>query len=73
MHWQAIADLFLSCGGDSDSELHYLSTQLARFPLAGHYHANLMLQMTPDLCGAYQAKSSFAGVPFSFESRGVAV
>ena len=38
MHWRAMADLFLSCG-DSDSELHNLSTQLARFPQVGCYHA----------------------------------
>ena len=39
MHWWAMADLFLS-HGDSDLELHNLSTQLAKFPLVGHYHAN---------------------------------
>jgi hypothetical protein len=35
MHWKAMFDLFLS-----DSELHNLSTQLARFPLVGYYHPN---------------------------------
>jgi hypothetical protein len=34
---QAMANLFLS-REDSDSELHNLSTQLVRFPLACHYH-----------------------------------
>lgn len=33
MHWRAMANLCLSHG--ADSELHNLSTQLARFPLAG--------------------------------------
>lgn len=32
MHWQAMVYLFLSLG-DSDSELHNLSTHLSRFPL----------------------------------------
>jgi hypothetical protein len=36
-----MADLFLSLG-DSDSELHNLSTQLSRFPLA--------VATTPTLC-----------------------
>lgn len=39
-----MANLFLS-PGDSDSELHSLSTVLAEFPLAGHYHANPVLQI----------------------------
>jgi hypothetical protein len=46
MHWRGMADLLLSCG-DSDSELHNLSTQLARFPLSSCYHANHMLQIPP--------------------------
>ena len=37
---------------ETDSELHSLSTQLTRFPLAGCYHANLMLQIPHCLCGA---------------------
>ena len=34
-----MANLFLS-NGDSDSELHNLSTQFARFPLMSHYYTN---------------------------------
>ena len=60
MHWQAMADLFLSCG-DSDSELQNLSTQLTRFPLVGHCHDNPMLQILHGL--------RFADVPFSLEPR----
>ena len=40
IHWQAMANLLLSCG-DSHSEPHNLSTQLSRFPLVGHYHTVL--------------------------------
>ena len=43
MYWRAMANLFLS-RGDSDSKLHNRYTQLARFPLAGCYHVNPMLQ-----------------------------
>ena len=67
MHWRAIANLFLS-HGDSDSELHNLSTQLAKFPLAGCYHANPMLQIPHGLCGAHQTNPRFASIPISLES-----
>ena len=59
--WQAMADLFLSYG-DSDSELHNLSTQLARFPLSSHYHTNPMLQIPQSLCGVPQAKPCLAAI-----------
>jgi hypothetical protein len=36
MHWWAKANLFLS-HGDSDFELHNLSTQLSRYPLVSRY------------------------------------
>ena len=62
--WQTMANLFLS-HGDSDSELHNLSTQLARFPLVGHYHTNPMLQNPHGLCGAHLAKPCFATIPYS--------
>jgi hypothetical protein len=66
MHWQAMADLFLS-HGDSDSELNNLSSLLARFPLADCYHVNPMLQIPHGLCGVPQANPCFAAVPFSLE------
>ena len=68
MHSWAMADLFLS-HGDSDSELHSLSIQLTKFQLAGRYHASPMFQILRGLCGAHQANSSFATVPFSLEPR----
>jgi hypothetical protein len=56
---------------ETDSELHNLSTQLTRFPLAGHYHAIPMLQILQSLCGAHQANSQFAANAFFFlELRG---
>ena len=61
-----MADLFLS-HGDSDSELHNLSTQLARFPLLGYYHASTILQFPHNLCGAHLANPRFAAVPVSLE------
>jgi hypothetical protein len=64
IHWQTKANLFLS-RGDTDSGLQNLSTQLARFPLVGHYHASPMLQISHGLCGAHEANSCFATVPFS--------
>jgi hypothetical protein len=64
MHWQAMANLFLS-SGNSDSELHNFSTKLDRFPLAGHYHANPMLQVPHSLCGAHLANPCFAAISFS--------
>ena len=69
---QAMANLFLSHGG-SDSELHSLSTQLAKFPLAGCYHASLVLQILHGFCGAYQANQPFAVIPFSIEPKGATV
>ena len=66
MHWWAMADLFLS-HGDSDSELHNLSTQLTKFPLVGGYHANPMLQSPHGLCGTHQANTCFATIPFALE------
>ena len=66
MHWQAMANLFLS-HGDSDSELHNLSTQLARFPLVGCYHTNPVIQIPHGLCGAYLANSHLAAITFSLE------
>ena len=68
MHWQAMVYLFLS-HGDSDSELHNLSTQLTRFPLVGHYYVNPILQTPYSLCGAHLANPRFATVPFSLEPR----
>jgi hypothetical protein len=67
-----MANLFLSHGG-SDSELHSLSTQLAKFPLAGCYHASLVLQILHGFCGAYQANQPFAVIPFSIEPKGATV
>ena len=71
MHWWAMANLFLS-HGDSDSELHNLSTQLTRFPLLGRYHASPMLQSPHGLCGEHQANPRFAAVPFSLEPSWIA-
>ena len=65
--WWAMANLFLS-HGDSDSELHNLFTQTARFPLEGHYNASPVLQILHSLCGAHLANPCFAAVPFSLES-----
>jgi hypothetical protein len=39
--------------GDFISELLNLYTQLARFSLTSHYHANPMLQVPHDLCGTH--------------------
>ena len=72
MQWWAMANLFLSCG-DSASELQTLSTQLTRFPLAGNYHTNPVLQIPYGLCGAPQANPYFAAVPFSLEPGRAAV
>jgi hypothetical protein len=44
-----------------------LFIQLARFPLAGHYHDSPMLQTLHGLCGAHQANPCFVEVPFSLE------
>ena len=69
LHWclcpGGLADLFLSHGG-SDSELHNLSTQLARFPLAGHYHTNPMLPI-PTAFVVLIRQTRFAAAPFSLE------
>ena len=46
MHWWAMADLFLS-HGDSNTELHNLSTQLPRFLLVGHEYTSPVLQIPP--------------------------
>jgi hypothetical protein len=72
MHWRAISDLFLS-HGDTDLELHNLSTQLAKFLLAGHYHDNPVLQSPYGLCGGHQANPRFAAIPFSLEPSGISV
>lgn len=64
MHSRAMTDLFLS-HGDSDSELQNLSTQLARFPLAGRYHTSPMLQILHCLCCAHQTNPCFHAIPFS--------
>ena len=66
MHWRAMADLLLS-HGDSDSELQNLSTQLSRFLLAGHYHANPMLLSSHSLCRAHQMNLRFLAVPISLQ------
>ena len=66
--WQAIANVFLS-HGDSDSELHNLSTQLTRLPLASHYHTSPVLQIPHGLCGAHLANPQFAAIPSSLEPR----
>jgi hypothetical protein len=71
MHWWAMGNLFLS-RGDSDSELQNLSTQCPKFPLAGHYHTNPMLQNPHGLYGVYLANLRFAAIPFSLEPRQVA-
>jgi hypothetical protein len=68
MHWWAMADLFLWLG-DSDSELHNLSTHTTRFPLVGGYHNNPVLQIPQGLCGAHLANPHFAVVPFSPEPK----
>jgi hypothetical protein len=62
-----MAHLFWS-RGDSDSVLHNLSTQLAKFLLMGHYHASPMFQNPHYLCGALQANTQFA-LAFSLELR----
>ena len=54
---------------ETDLELHSLSTHLTRFPLAGCYHDNNVLQIPHSLCGAPQANPHFAAIPFSLESR----
>jgi hypothetical protein len=58
VYWQAMANLFLSCG-DSDSELHNISTQHTRFPLASHYHTSPMFQIPHGLCGTPLANPCF--------------
>jgi hypothetical protein len=63
---QLLIVFFLS-HGDSDSELHSLSTQLTRFPLVGHYHTIPMLQIPHSLCGVPHASPCFAALPFSLE------
>ena len=52
-----MANLFLS-HGDYDSKLQNLSTQLAKFLLAGRFHASPMLQNPHGLCGAHQARKT---------------
>ena len=42
--------------------------RLYRFPLEC-YHANPMLHILHGLCGAHQANSFFAAIPFPLESR----
>lgn len=54
-------DLFLS----PKTELQNLSTQLARFPLAGRYHTSPMLQILHCLCCAHQTNPCFHAIPFS--------
>jgi hypothetical protein len=63
-----MAKLFLS-HGDPDSEFQNLSTLLAKFPLAGCYHAKRVLQKPHNLCGAPQANPRFATVLLSVEPR----
>ena len=53
--------------GESDSELHNPSTQLARLPLAFHYHANPVSQIPYGLCGAHLANLHFDTVLFPLE------
>jgi hypothetical protein len=58
---------------DTDSELQNLSTQLAGFPLEGHYYASPVLQSSHSLCGAHQANPHFATIPFSLEPSQITV
>ena len=51
----------------SNSYLQNLSTQLAKFPLVGHYHASPMLPNPHSFCGTCLANPRFATVPFSLE------
>lgn len=48
----------------SGLELRNISTQLSKFPLAGHYHAKSVLQILHSLCGAFQANACSAAIPF---------
>jgi hypothetical protein len=63
-----MANLILS-HGSSDLELHNLSMQLAKFPIAGRYHVSPVLQILHSLCGAHLANTCFATIPFSLEPR----
>jgi hypothetical protein len=51
MHWQAMADLFLSRHESLAWSAQNVSTQLAKFPLAGCYHTSPMLQILHCRCG----------------------
>jgi hypothetical protein len=44
MHWQAMANLFLSHGDSLAQSSQNVNTQLTSFPLADSYHTNPMLQ-----------------------------
>ena len=58
-HWQAMTNLFLSHRDSLTQSSWTVSTQLARFPLTGHYQANPVLQIPHSLCGAHQANPCF--------------
>jgi hypothetical protein len=67
MHWQAMADLFLSHGDSLAQSSRNISTQLTKLPLAAPYHASPILQIPHGHCGAHVANPCFVSVPFFLE------
>lgn len=65
--WRPMAHLFLS-RGDSDSELHNLSTQLTRLSLAGRHYASTMFQNPTTF--VVHLRQTLALPTFSLEPRG---
>jgi hypothetical protein len=53
----------LSCGDSLAWSSRNVSTQLAKFPLAGRYHTSTMLQIPHSLCGKHLANPHFATMP----------
>jgi hypothetical protein len=73
MHWQAIANLFLSLGESLAQSSRKVYTQLPKLPLEGLYHTSSILQVPHGLCGAHQVNPCFAIIPFSLESSRIVV
>jgi hypothetical protein len=69
IYWLSMANLFLSLGDSLAMSSWNVSTQLAKFSLAGCYHTNSLLQIPHGLLWCTWANPRFATIPFSFEPR----